>query len=80
MRKVLNMLLGSSFIASMLRGSRVVLAYTLAGGLTNAVYNEVLLFLIVMGFAPLAWAGGCARSVAQTGWLVGCRARYFPRL
>ena len=32
-----------------------MLAYTFLGGLTSAIYNEVLqFFLIVLGFAPLA--------------------------
>ena len=58
MGKLLNLLLGWSFIASVLVAAAIVLAYTLAGGLTSAVYNEVLqFFLIVMGFAPLAWLG-----------------------
>jgi SSS family solute:Na+ symporter len=36
----------------------VVLCYILLGGLTSAIYNEVLqFFLIVAGFLPLAWLG-----------------------
>ena len=32
-----------------------MLVYTFLGGLTSAIYNEVLqFFLIVVGFAPLA--------------------------
>ncbi|MEW5916504.1 MAG: sodium:solute symporter family protein [Gemmatimonadota bacterium] len=58
MGKLLNLLLGWSFITSVLVAAAIVLAYTLSGGLTGAVYNEVLqFFLIVMGFAPLAWLG-----------------------
>jgi SSS family solute:Na+ symporter len=35
-----------------------VLAYVLLGGLTSAIYNEVLqFFLIVFGFIPLVWLG-----------------------
>ncbi len=36
----------------------IVLAYILLGGLTSAIYNEVLQFLlIVAGFLPLVWIG-----------------------
>jgi len=43
----------------------VVLAYILLGGLTSAIYNEVLQFLlIVSGFLPLVWLG--LRNVG--GW------------
>ena len=35
-----------------------MLAYILLGGLTCAIYNEVLqFFLIVFGFVPLVWLG-----------------------
>ena len=49
----------------------IVLVYTFLGGLTSAIYNEVLqFFLIILGFAPLAimavmraggWAGMASR-------------------
>jgi solute:Na+ symporter, SSS family len=36
----------------------IVLAYVTLGGLTSAIYNEVLqFFMIVFGFAPLVWVG-----------------------
>ena len=36
----------------------IVLCYIFLGGLTSAIYNEVLqFFLIVAGFAPLVWVG-----------------------
>jgi SSS family solute:Na+ symporter len=58
MGKLLNLLLGWSFDASMLVAAVIVLVYTYLGGLTSAIYNEVLqFFLIVFGFAPLAWLG-----------------------
>ena len=39
----------------MLLSAAIVLVYTFLGGLTSAIYNEVLqFFLIVVGFAPLA--------------------------
>ena len=53
-----------------------MLAYTFLGGLTSAIYNEVLqFFLIVMGFSPLAimavmkaggWSGMAARLQTMT--------------
>ena len=36
----------------------IVLCYIFLGGLTSAIYNEVLqFFLIVAGFLPLVWVG-----------------------
>ncbi len=38
--------------------SGVVLVYVLKGGLTSAIYTEVLqFFMIVLGFAPVVWLG-----------------------
>lgn len=52
---LLQLVLGWSFTASVLLSAAIVLIYTLLGGLTSAIYNEVLqFFLIVIGFAPLA--------------------------
>jgi len=52
---LLHLVLGWSFTASVLLSAAIVLAYTFLGGLTSAIYNEVLqFFLIVMGFSPLA--------------------------
>jgi len=68
---LLRLVLGWSFTTSVLCSAAIVLAYTFLGGLTSAIYNEVLqFFLIVMGFSPLAilavskaggWAGMSAR-------------------
>ena len=58
MGKLFNLLLGWNLDAAMLASALIVLAYTLLGGLTSAIYNEVLqFFLIVFGFAPLVWLG-----------------------
>jgi solute:Na+ symporter, SSS family len=58
MGKLLNLLLGWSFDVSILVSAVIVLAYVLLGGLTSAIYNEVLqFFLIVFGFAPLVALG-----------------------
>jgi len=53
------------FHVSILLSAIIVLAYIFLGGLTSAIYNEVLqFFLIVAGFAPLVWIG--LRNVG--GW------------
>jgi SSS family solute:Na+ symporter len=58
MGKLLNLLLGWSFDVSVLASAAIVLVYVLLGGLTSAIYNEVLqFFLIVFGFAPLVALG-----------------------
>src|SRR6059058_2484473 len=63
--KLLNLLLGWSFDASILVSAVIVLSYILLGGLTSAIYNEVLqFFLIVFGFLPLVWLG----LIAVGGW------------
>src|SRR5579872_1370747 len=50
-----QLVLGWSFSSSVLLSAAIVLAYTSLGGLTSAIYNEVLqFFLIVLGFSPLA--------------------------
>src|SRR3979490_476679 len=46
------------FHCSLVISALVVLAYILLGGLTSAIYNEVLqFFLIVAGFLPLVYLG-----------------------
>ena len=54
MGKLFNALLGWDMHVSIAVSALVVLAYIFLGGLTSAIYNEVLqFFLIVFGFAPL---------------------------
>ena len=78
---LLRLVLGWSFTTSVLLSAAIVLAYTFLGGLTSAIYNEVLqFFLIVMGFSPLAimavmkaggWSGMAvapARTVMTHSW------------
>ncbi len=66
-----QLVLGWSFTASILLSAAIVLVYTFFGGLTSAIYNEVLqFFLIVCGFAPLAFfavhrAGGWSGIVER---------------
>jgi SSS family solute:Na+ symporter len=53
------------FHVSVFVSAIIVLGYIVLGGLTSAIYNEVLqFFLIVAGFAPLVWIG--LRNVG--GW------------
>jgi solute:Na+ symporter, SSS family len=55
---LLNVVLGWDFDVSVWLAAGIVLAYTYLGGLTSAVYNEVLqFFLIVLGIAPLVYIG-----------------------
>ena len=53
------------FHVSVVMSAAIVLGYIFLGGLTSAIYNEVLqFFLIVAGFLPLVWIG--LRNVG--GW------------
>src|SRR2546426_1452894 len=62
---LLNLLLGWDFDTSVWLSAGIVLVYILLGGLTSAIYNEVLqFFLIVAGFAPLVFLG----LKAAGGW------------
>ena len=55
---LLGAILGWSFTVSVLVSAVIVLAYIFLGGLTSAIYNEVLqFFLIVAGLAPLVFLG-----------------------
>src|SRR5438876_7717006 len=55
---LLETLLGWDFSFSILMAAAIVLIYVFLGGLTSAIYNEVLqFFLIVFGFAPLVFLG-----------------------
>jgi len=70
MGKLLNLLLGWNFDLSIVVAAGIVLAYVFLGGLTSAIYNEVLqFFLIVFGFGPLVFLG--LRDVGGWPGLVG---------
>ncbi len=72
--KLFQLLLGWSFEQSVLLSAAVVLVYTFLGGLTSAIYNEVLqFFLIVIGFTPLA-----IMAVSKAGGWDGMSARLPP--
>ena len=56
--KLLELLLGWNFHMSLWISAAIVLCYITLGGLTSAIYNEVLqFFLIVLGFIPLVYLG-----------------------
>ena len=56
--KLLNQLLGWNYHVALWVCSGVVLVYVLKGGLTSAIYTEVLqFFMIVLGFAPVVYLG-----------------------
>ncbi len=70
---LLGVLLGWDFTFSVMISALIVLIYISLGGLTSAIYNEVLqFFLIVFGFAPLVIlalidVGGWSGLVARLG-------------
>jgi len=67
--KLLSAILGWNFHGCILVSGVIVLAYIFMGGLTSAIYNEVLqFFLIVFGFLPLVLLG-LKDVVAGTAWL-----------
>jgi len=69
-----HLVLGWSFTNSVLLSAAIVLIYTLLGGLTSAIYNEVVqFFLIVLGFAPLSYF-----AVAKAGGWDGIKAHLQP--
>jgi len=56
--QLLNSLLGWDYNWSLWICSAVVLLYVLKGGLTSAIYTEVLqFFMIVLGFSPVVYLG-----------------------
>ena len=72
---LLKVILGWSFEFSVFTAAGIVLIYTFLGGLTSAVYNEVLqFFLIVLGIAPVVFIGlheaggwaGVSKSLPQS--------------
>jgi len=56
--RLLEVILGWDFDVSVLLSAGIVMVYIFLGGLTSAVYNEVLqFFLIVLGIAPVVFVG-----------------------
>jgi SSS family solute:Na+ symporter len=71
MGALLALLLGWNIHACIIVSAVVVLCYIALGGLTSAIYNEVLqFFLIVFGFAPIVYLG-----LREIGGWEGLRAR-----
>src|SRR6478672_3617088 len=69
-----QLVLGWSFTKSVLLSAAIVLVYTLLGGFTSAIYNEVVqFFLIVLGFSPLA-----ILAVTKAGGWTGLHAHLQP--
>lgn len=69
-----ELVLGWNFTNSVLLSAAIVLVYTLLGGLTSAIYNEVVqFFLIVLGFAPLS-----ILAVDKAGGWDGIKTRLAP--
>ncbi len=55
---LLHLLLGWDYHFSLWASATIVLVYIYLGGLTSAIYNEVIqFFLIVLGFAPIVFLG-----------------------
>ncbi|HWR52388.1 MAG TPA: sodium:solute symporter family protein [Bryobacteraceae bacterium] len=72
--RLFELVLGWNFTSSVLLSALIVLVYTYLGGLTSALYNEVLqFFLIVLGFTPLA-----ILAVMKAGGWEGIQARLAP--
>jgi SSS family solute:Na+ symporter len=73
---LLQELFGWSFEVSVVTAALIVLVYTYLGGLSSAIYNEVLqFFLIVAGFSPLA-----ILAVHKAGGWEGMRAKLDPAM
>src|SRR6266699_1302041 len=54
--RLMETLLGWNYNACIAVSATIVLVYIFLGGLTSAIYNEVLqFFMIVLGFAPLVF-------------------------
>jgi SSS family solute:Na+ symporter len=72
--KLFQLVLNWDFTNSVLLSAAIVLVYTFLGGLTSAIYNEVLqFFLIVLGFAPLS-----ILAVMKAGGWQGLASRLPP--
>jgi len=73
---LMEKLLGWDFNLSLFISAAIVLIYTYLGGLSSAIYNEVLqFFLIVIGFLPLVVIG----MINVGGW-EGLSAKVSPEL
>jgi SSS family solute:Na+ symporter len=74
--KLLEVILQWPFDTSIWIAAGIVMIYTFLGGLTSAVYNEVLqFFLIVLGLSPLVIVG-----IQDVGGWEGIKAQLQPEL
>ncbi len=74
--RLLELILGWDFDVSVLVTAGIVMIYIFLGGLTSAVYNEVLqFFLIVLGLAPVVVVG-----LIEVGGWDGIVARLQPQM
>ncbi len=74
--RLLELILGWNFDLSVLLSAGIVMAYIFLGGLTSAVYNEVLqFFLIVLGIAPVVFIG-----LHEVGGWEGIASRLSPEM
>jgi SSS family solute:Na+ symporter len=72
--KLLELVLNWNFNTSVVLSAVIVLVYIFLGGLTSAIYNEVLqFFLIVLGFLPLVLLG-----LKDVGGWAGMTAKLDP--
>ena len=72
--KLMETLLGWNYNACIIVSALIVLVYILLGGLTSAIYNEVLqFFMIVLGFAPLVFLG-----LKDVGGWAGLQQKLIP--
>src|SRR6266487_460242 len=54
--RLMETLIGWNYSSCIAISATIVLIYIFLGGLTSAIYNEVLqFFMIVLGFTPLVW-------------------------
>ncbi|TAK31619.1 MAG: Na+/galactose cotransporter [Saprospiraceae bacterium] len=74
--RLLELILGWDFDMSVLLSAGIVMVYIFLGGLTSAVYNEVLqFFLIVLGIAPVVFVG-----LHEVGGWAGIVAHLSPEM
>src|SRR4051794_1328854 len=71
---LLHLLLGWDYNMCIAISALIVLAYIFLGGLTSAIYNEVLqFFMIVLGFTPLVWL-----ALKDVGGWTALKAKLVP--
>src|SRR4051812_3626920 len=72
--KLLELLLGWDYNMSIAISAFIVLVYIFLGGLTSAIYNEVLqFFMIVLGFTPLVFL-----ALKNIGGWTALKAKLIP--